>query len=191
MTRKFLIAAAVSILGAGGCVDMKQVEAMRDQAAQLRDQLKARGDALQQTVSALKPGDPVRAEAQAALAGARAKEAAVNAGVAQVDAVLLQAKNPGEALTNAASGVAPLLPEPVRTPLILGTALAASLLRSAQLKRGLASVAQGLDKAMEEDGEFRQRFKTHANTFRSIQTRAARRVVDEATSDKPMLRLPV
>ena len=193
MTRTILSAAGFSLvlLFVCGCVDMKQVEAMRDEAAQLRDQLKAEEVSRQQRLDALKPGDSGRADVQASLDATRAKEAAVSAGLSRVDEAIAEAKNPSGPLTKAAGDVAPLIPEPVRTPLILGTALAASLLRSAQLKKGLASVAQGLDKAMEDDSEFKAKFKTHANTFRSIQTRTAQRVVDETTSDKPMLRLPV
>ena len=40
--------------------------------------------------------------------------------------------------------------------------LIVSIMRSAQLKRGLVSVARGLDKAMEEDEQLRIRFREHA-----------------------------
>jgi hypothetical protein len=175
----------------GGCVGMGEVEAMRAQAAELRDDLHAQSAAWERRLAVLWPGDPLRGDAQAALDTARAKEAAITAAVSAADAALARAKDPGDTLTQAARGVSPLLPEPVRTPLILGAALAASLLRAAQLKRGLASVAQGMQKAMDEDQQFRERFKAHANTFRTIQTRVARRIVDETTGARPMVRLPV
>jgi hypothetical protein len=191
MVRSMLIVTAATVLtAAGGCVDMQEVRAMRDQAAQLRDDLRTQEADWERRASALPRGSPGAAEARAALAAARAKEAAVSAAVSAADAVLARANNPDEPLSQAAKGVAPLLPEPARTPVLLGAALVATLLRAAALKRGLTSVAAGLEKAMEEDDQFRQRFKAHANTFRTIQTRTARRTVDEVTGDR-RVRLPV
>jgi hypothetical protein len=188
-----VVLVSVVLMGSAlaGCVDMGEVEAMRNQAAQLRDELHAESSAWEQRLAGLKPGDPLRADARAALDSARAKEAAVSAAVSAADATLARAKDPDDTLTQAAKGLSPLIPEPARTPLVLGAALAATLLRASQLKRGLASVAQGIQKAQEEDEQFRARFKAHANTFRTIQTRVAKRVIDEATGDRPMLRLPV
>ena len=196
MLRTFLIGVVVSLvaLGFGGCVDMSvlgEVEAMRNQAAQLRDELHAESAAWDRRLAALRPDDPLRAEAVASRDAARAREAAVASAVSVADATLARANAPDDTLTQAAKGVSPLVPEPVRTPLVLGAALVASLLRAAQLKRGLASVAEGMSKAMSEDGAFRERFKAHANTFRTIQTRVARRVIDETTGAKKLVRLPV
>jgi hypothetical protein len=187
-----LVALGSAVLWAlGGCADLGEMESMRNHAAQLRDELHAESTAWEQRLAALAPADPLRADAQAALDASKAKEAAVSAAVSVADATLTRAKAPDDTLTQAAKGVSPLLPEPLRTPLVLGAALVASLARAAQLKRGLASVAQGMQKAMDEDDQFRARFKAHANTFRTIQTRLAKRVIDETTAAKPMLRLPV
>ena len=66
-----------------------------------------------------------------------------------------------------------------------------TLLRARQMKSALVSVAKGLDKAMQTDDQFKARFAANAPLFRSVQTPAAKRVVDEATSDGFMVRLPV
>jgi hypothetical protein len=136
------------------------------------------------------PKDPARADAEAALARAKATEAAADAATQQVDLVLNRAAHPDDALGQAVGLASPWLPEPVRVPLALGAALVVSLVRAVQLKQGMASIAQGLNKAMAEDEQFKSSFKRHANTFRTIQTPLAKKVVDQ-TLRPPLLRLPV
>lgn len=193
MVRTMLVAAACVGVAVGGCVDMQEVRAVRDEAAQLRDDLRARAGEWERREAALPAGSPSRAVARAAGSLARAKEAAVGAAVSAADEALARANNQDDPLSGGArgvGGVAPLLPEPVRVPVLLGAGLVAALLRASALKRGLASVASGLEKAMEEDARFRERFKAHANTFRAVQTRTAKRVVDEVTGEG-RIRLPV
>jgi hypothetical protein len=162
----------------GGCVDLPRVEAFRSDVAGLSRDWAAQSRALERRLAAMKADDPLRPDARAALARAKAKEAAAEAAVEQVDLVMARAKNPDDPLGQSVGMLSPLLPEPVRWPLALGAALVASLLRARQLKDGMTSIARGLDKAMEADPEFASGFKKHANTFRSIQTPIAKRVID-------------
>jgi hypothetical protein len=190
MLRIIVVSVLLSVV-LGGCVDMAEVESMRNEAAGLRDELRAQSAAWERRLGEIPARDPMRPEAEAALAAARAKGAAIDAALKSADAALGHAQNKDEPLTQTVDALSPWVPAPARAPLLLGAALVASLLRASALKRGLASVAKGLDKAMEEDDLFRARFKAHAGTFRTIQTRTAKRVVDETTGRRPMVRLPV
>lgn len=169
----------VAIAATAGCVDMNQVRLFRDNAAAVRDDLKGQAAALQRQLAGMNADDPARPDLEAALARAKAKEAAADAAIKQVDLVVSQAAHPDTTLGKAVDLASPWLPEPVRVPLALGAALAAALARAAQLKKGMTSIADGLNKAMEEDPEFKAHFKRHANTFRAIQTPTARKVVDQ------------
>jgi len=112
------------------------------------------------------------------LAAARARHAAIDAAVLQLDQVIKEARTPSDPLVSVS---APLLPEPLRSPYLLGAALLATLARAVQLKRGMASIAQSFQKAMEEDEELRNGVKRNANTLRSIQTATAQKIVNQAT----------
>src|ERR1043165_3021186 len=173
-----LVEAMLGLMGCGlaGCVDLTQVQKMRDDAVKLRDALQASEKQWEGRVANLPESDPLHAEAQAALAAARAKEAAVDTAVHELDEVIRQAKNPDDPIL--AVG-APLLPEPLRSPILLGGALLATLARNMQLRRGVASIAQSLQKAMEDDDQFRAGMKKHATTLRSIQTRTAQKIVNQ------------
>jgi hypothetical protein len=177
-----LLCCVAIVLGfwVGGCVDLPRVNAFREDVAGLGRDWAAQSRALEARLAAMKADDPVRPDVQAALARARAKEAAAEAAVEQVDLVVNRAKNPDDPLGQSVGMLSPLLPEPARWPLALGAALVASLVRARQLKQGMASVAVGLDKAMEADPEFASGFRKHANTFRSIQTPVAKRVIDQS-----------
>lgn len=181
---------AVSVVLAAGCVEMGEVRAFRDRAAALSEQWGAESRAWAQRLEGMTPDDPLRPDVEAALARARAKEAAAQAAVQQVDLLIQRAANPDDALGQAVEIAAPWIPAPARAPLALGAALVAALVRAAQLKRGMISIARGINKAMEEDDQFRAGFQRHANTFRAIQTPLAKRVVDEA-SGRRIVRLPV
>ena len=182
MATRILIVLAALSASAGGCVDMGEVRQFRDRTERLREEFTADTGVWEQRVAGMAADDPRRAEAEAALARARARQALADAALKQVDVVISGAAHPDDALGQTARAVSPWLPEPVRLPLLLGAGLVGSLVRSAQLKRGMISIAHGLDKAMEEDPEFRAGFKRHANTFRAIQTPAARRAVDQAAN---------
>jgi hypothetical protein len=188
-----MVAACASL---GGCVDMGEVQTLRDKASALESRLDSDIAQRQATLARLdqagvRADDPIRQKAAAELEGSRASRAAVDAAVRQVDLVLNEAKNPTDPISAGVGALAPYLPEPSRTPLVLGGALLVTLLRARQLKGALVSVAKGLDKAMQTDEAFKQRFEANAGLFRAVQTPAAKRVVDEATSDGFMVRLPV
>lgn len=93
-------------------------------------------------------------------------------------------------VTDAAGVVGSILPEPARSLVLTGVG-GLALLRANQHKRGLASVARGIHHAARDDEEFRACFRRHAAEFRSVQTPLARRVIDETTKDRFMMRLPV
>ena len=78
------------------------------------------------------------------------------------------------------SVLTPWIPEPVRLPLLLGGALAASITRATKLKAGLRSVAKSIDKARQRDPEFESRFAGNTDLIRSIQTPTAMKVIDRA-----------
>jgi hypothetical protein len=188
LTRAGILALA---LGAAGCASLDNAQALRSRAADLQQQFHAESDAWQQRLDHMDPLDAGAADTRAALARARAKEAAAAAAVQQADQVIHDATSPDSPTGQTIGAVAPFLPEPLRLPLLLGSALVFSLARAAQLKRATASIATGLEKAIQEDEAFAARFRAHAGTFRSIQTPTAKRVVDETTSDGFMLRLPL
>lgn len=174
-----------------GCLDTTDAQSFRDQAAAIRDDLARQEATWQSRLAADPPESPDHPQLQAQTALITAKLAAADAAVRQVDSVLAEANNPQDPLSKAVGEIAPWLPEPIRTPLALGTALAVTLLRARRLKVGMASIAQGLQRAMREDEQFAMRFRQHAQTFRISQTPLARRIVDEATTDRFMVRLPI
>jgi hypothetical protein len=171
-----------------GCVDAREVQAFRQEVAQLHQELRQESEAWEQRLAKLDPQDPLEPQVRAALARSRAAEAAAHAALEQVDQVLNEAASGPAGQT--VSDLSPFIPEPARLPIALGVALAAAIGRSVQLKRGMVSIARGFQKAIEEDPAFQERFRQHANTFRAIQTRTAQRIVDEATSER-FVRLPV
>jgi len=70
-------------------------------------------------------------------------------------------------------------------------ALLAMAVRANRLRAALASVAHSIEKAKQNDEQFRRSFKENASTIRSIQTPTARSIVDAATSQGFTLSLPL
>jgi hypothetical protein len=184
-----LVALAAFSLAAPGCTSLEEVAANRLAAAGLRDEVHQATQAWQDRLAQMTQDDPRRASAQAELTASAAKESALDAAIARIDALLAEAKNPSDPLTQAAGGLSPLIPEPFRSPLLLGAALTASLVRGQRLKTGLVSVAKGIDKAMRDDPEFAKKFRDHAPLFRSVQTPTAKRLIDRATRPTPIITL--
>jgi len=189
--RALVGALAAGALTLGGCVDMGAVEAMRETAANARDRIAGEVEALRSLRETFPDGAPEAVRADALLAEGAAKVAAIQAAIARIDQTLAEANNPSDGLTLAAEGVSPLLPEPVRLPLVLGAALAATLLRAGQLKRGAVSMAKSINKALESDSELAGAFARHADTLRSIQTRTAQRIVDQSSGKAALPALPI
>lgn len=177
-----------------GCTDMQAVHAFRTDARALKESLDAKAGRQQAELDALPPDDPARAQIAAAKSQTEAAAAVVNAGIARIDEVLAEAAKPSDPLTETVGAATPLLPMPLRGPLLLGSAAAVIGLRAWRLKAGLASVARGLSVAMREDEEFRTCFGKHADTFRATQTPTAKRVIDQVTGNhpaRPTIGLPV
>jgi hypothetical protein len=186
-----LLIAGMSIAVAG-CQSTADALRFRAGAMEFRDTLQQEAALWESRVAALPADHPLGPEAAASLARARSKLAKIEAAIGEMNMVIEEAANPTDTLTRAVGAIAPLAPEPARLGLLLGAALTVTVARAAQLKRGMASIARGIQKAMEEDEDFRRTFRRHANTFRAIQTAAARRVVDETTHREGfMIRLPV
>jgi len=195
MFRKItLLAITLVPLGAApGCADFTpdDARAFRDQAAHVRDDLAARAGELEALRETYPEGTPERADLEAAIDGAAAKAAALDAAISRMDLVLAEADAPTDGLAVAARDLGAYLPEPARLPLLLAGALGATLLRARQLKKGAGSIARSLSTAMKGDPELQTAVARNADTLRTIQTPTARRIVDEHTKDTPMIRLPI
>lgn len=180
----------------GGCLDAAGVERFRNDLAQVSQDLADREVAWQMEIDRLKSSgaveaDPVLREARAGLAEAGVARAATDAAIARLDQVVADATSPTSDVGRTVGVVAPLLPGPLRTPLLLGSALVLALARAWQLKRGLVSVVQGIQRAINDDKTFAARFRENANTFRIAQTPAAQRIVNEVKRDSFLARLPI
>lgn len=172
-------------------ISADDLAATRDRAAALERTLATNADTLRAAADGLPSTDPALAALARQAADAQAARDLLARAVTQADAVLTEAANPTDGLTTAATAASALVPEPYRLPLVLTGALAATVLRSIQLKRAGASIAKSIDTAMRDDPELRHRLRSKAETLRGIQTPTARRIVDETTKPAPMLRLPV
>lgn len=181
----------VAMIAAVGCADLGEVIAARDSAAAVTNDLNKAALEHEQAAGALGEGDPRAAHLRKEAARARATATALDAAIRQVNLVLDEAQDPTSPISAATSAAAPFFPPPVGAGLLLGGALAASLLRAGKLKAALASVVKGIEAAKKDDEAFRKQFQEHAGTFRSIQTPAARRIVDEVTHEGFMVRLPI
>lgn len=180
LVRSAMLALCITCTSAlSGCADLQDLQQFRSSAAGLHGELAAEAKAWEKRLETTAPDDPVRPDVEAALARAKAKEAAAQAALEQVDLVVQRVAHPDDPLGQGVQLLAPYLPGPVQVPLALGAALLVSLFRGVQLKRGITSIAAGLEKAMEDDDQLRARMKANASTFRSIQTPAARRMVDQ------------
>lgn len=178
-------------LAAPGCIDRAHLLGLRTDAQSVRDEIALQGARLEETANdpAL-PEDIRRAHADAADA-LTDRLGDLDTAIAALDQLLATEQNP-EDLWNAVAGpLIPALPEPLRSPVLLLGALGVSLARAAQLKRAAGSIARGIAKAAEKDDEFRSVFNRHADTFRAVQTPAAKRIIDERVRPGFMLRLPL
>lgn len=182
---------AAVFLVSPGCTDLQSAQQFRAQAHQLSASLDAQAQAKRHALEAMDPSDPLWPDAQLALQSAQTQAQAAQAGVEQLDKILGEAMKPTDPLSQTIKAAGPLLPYPMRTPLLLGAAALVAGVRSWRLKAALASVAKGFQTAMREDEEFQACFAKHANTFRSTQTPTAKRIIDQATKSSNTLTLPV
>ncbi|MCL4741510.1 MAG: hypothetical protein KJZ54_04830 [Phycisphaerales bacterium] len=186
------LAVATALAGASlalcACVVPEDVERVRAEAATLQRTLETDAAEWSRRSESLPEGDPFRESATARQAASEAGAAAVRAALSSLEHAIAESNNPSGPVSQA---VAAWVPGPARLPALLALGALGAAARAWRLKAGLASVARGIDAAMREDEEFRACFKRHADTFRATQTPTAKRVVDEATRDALMLRLPV
>lgn len=173
-----LVGPAVLMFGGCAAFDEGPGEA-RERAVAAARRLDETAAERERLAATLHPGDPRRERLAAEAVLARASRAALDESIRNVDAVLNEAGNPTSPISAGAGAVAPFLPPPLGAAVLLGGALAATLLRAGQLKSALRSMARSVEAAMNDDEELRRRFRDQAATVRSIQTPTARRVVDE------------
>lgn len=192
--RRFVLATALvgAVVGTAlvfsGCVAAEEVERVRAEAASLQRSLEADAAEWGRLAESLPEGDPLRESAVSRQAASEAGAAAVRAALSSLERAIAESNNPSDPVCQAVSA---WMPGPARLPALLALGALGAAARAWRLKAGLASVARGIGAAMREDEEFRSCFRRHADTFRATQTPTAKRVVDEATREGLMLRLPV
>tara|TARA_A100001391_G_scaffold197240_2_gene176978 strand:+ start:416 stop:1018 length:603 start_codon:yes stop_codon:yes gene_type:complete len=183
--------AIVLMILLGGCADFQgalaQTTHWRDQAKMLETELQAQLETLETKQATIDPASPAGAFLETTIEQANEKIGLLNAAIAQADAVISEAQNPSDPLTVAAESLSPWVPAPIQGPLVLGAALAASLMRSRNLKQSAASIIQSIEHTLNSDPEFKQRFVENANTIRTIQTPGARRLIDRTVTKKPAI----
>lgn len=168
-----------------GCSSLEDLVGLRQQAVTERDRLDQQAIDLQSTLGAIPPDDPARPALEAQIAQARAQADLYNRDVQRLDQVLAEARSPTDPIAQAVGVVAPFLPVPIRTPLVLGAALLGTVLRMHQLRQGLTSVARGFEIAKRDDPEFNSRFAANASTFRATQTPLARKLISQVVKGAP------
>jgi len=172
--------AALALLTLPACTSLEELIATRDQATSLADDLDRQATQIEQALATLPPTDPQRPSLEAALVQARQARDLYDADAARLSDIIAQAQSPTDPIAQAVGVVAPFLPVPARTPLVLGAALLGTLLRMHRLRQGLTSVARGFEIAKRDDPDFKARFAANTPTFRATQTPLARRVIEAA-----------
>ncbi len=179
MSRFSLLTMLVALLWlGGGCVSQADLLEVQSRAQALRSELQSDIKALNRVIQSLPPDDPARADAMASLQELQTLDAAMASTITRIQAVLNEADSPSDPLTQLVGWLAPWLPEPARTPALLGSALLVSVVRGQRLKAGFRSVVQGFDRALKDDPAFSEGFQRNAPTFRATQTAFAQRLVD-------------
>ena len=173
------LAFTLLLLAPAGCTTTDEAIEARSRAVAARDTLAAHTLDLESRLADLPASDPARPDLEAQLQRSRTAAATLSQGIALIDATLAGTSHSPEAeLVDAFDD---LLPPAWRAPLLLGGVGLGLFLRSRQLRQGITTIAQGIEVAKREDPAFLEAFQRHANTFRSIQSPTARRVVDEIT----------
>lgn len=171
--------AVLLLLTPTGCTTTDEAIEARSRAVAARDTLVAQTLDLEAHLASLSANDPARAELESKLARSRTAADTLSQGITLIDATLAGIPpGPEGELVDALDD---LLPPAWRAPLLLGGVGLGLFLRSRQLRQGITTIAQGIEIAKREDPAFLEAFQRHANTFRSIQSPTARRVVDEIT----------
>lgn len=180
----------------GGCEGLPDAVALRDRAGAMQEAVRADVTAQRRVVEEMRkagvePDSPGMRDAAAVLAQMEAHAQVLGAAVGELDALIAEASQPTHPISEGVELISRSLPEPLRSPLVLGGALLAMAVRANRLRAALASVAQSIEKVKQNDEQFRRSFKENASTIRSIQTPTARSIVDAATSQGFTLSLPL
>lgn len=173
-----------------GCAE-PGFEQFQGEIVELRDQIATDQAAWQERFDALPAGDVALPMARARLESTAAQLARAEAAVEESGRVAAEAAQSTDPIGSLIGAVAPWLPEPVRTPLVLGGALVLSTARARQLKKGAVSIAASLRRVMADDPQLAEKLREHAGTLRAIQTPTAARIVDEVDTQRPLIRLPI
>jgi len=181
-----LILSAPFLLTIQGCASLEesaaQIRSARDHAAQIRDRTNAEIDELTLMRRSFPDSSPEARSIDAALSRLGAKAAALDAAIEHADQTLRRAQDPSDPLTLGAEALSPWIPAPLQAPLVLGAALAATLVRSGAIKRDARSIVESIDHAKRRNPEFRAALESSADAIRSIQTRGARSLVKKTGS---------
>ena len=170
-----LLGLALGLVGCGGIEDLRAFEA---RAAEVRAGLDADIAHLERALPAAEPGSVAHEVLTRNISDAKALRSAADAAVLQSQAIAEHIETPAGPISELVGMLAPWLPEPVRLPLVLSALLAGSVARWSQVRRGLTSVVESIEKAKKDDEVFAQGLQRNASTLRSIQTPTARRLVD-------------
>ncbi len=181
----------VACIALSGCMDRAHIADLRESALIAREQFALEAERL--AALAADPDQPpaVRHAGATAAADLRSSIASLDAGIEQFNRIFLDDQTPEGMIQTLSQAALPFLPAPLQAPALLLTATGLALARAAQLKKAAGSIAQSIAKAAQKDEEFRSVFARHADTFRSVQTPAAKRIVDEKVRSQFMLRLPL
>ncbi|RMH12239.1 MAG: hypothetical protein D6695_07290 [Planctomycetota bacterium] len=175
----------------GGCIDAAHLADVREQAVLVREELAAEMTRLQTQAHAPDVDPMVQSASQQAAEQARVQLEKLDRSIEVIDHLLESQQNPDTMINEVATALTPLLPEPLRSPVLLLGALGAALFRAVQLKRAAGSIARSIAKVSEKDEQFRSAIQRHADTLRVVQTPTAQRIVDEKVRPGFMVRLPI
>jgi len=179
-----IVLACVAIF-VGGCAgvgqSIEQLGSMRDQATEIQSDLQSQLDELALMRESI-PDDSAQGNSiDALISQVHAKLAVVEAAIVHADQVIQAASNPSDPLTIAADAVSPWVPAPIQAPLVLGAALLATIMRSRSLSTGTKSIVESINYVLKKDDSFKAVFTANADTIRTIQTPAARKIVNKWT----------
>jgi len=177
----------VSIMGlfcVPGCVNKEDLQLARDDISQKTTGLKEKRDKAAGSVNDTGLTAEERAQLQSFISEADVQLAANNKAIADLDKTIAAYQNP---LDQALGIVMPFIPEPFRSPLVLGTGVVAAVLRNKQLGDGLSSLAQSTVKLAQKSPQVADAIKTHEVMLRQTQTRTAKRAIDKAQGKQPQV----
>jgi hypothetical protein len=188
---RFSFVALVGAVCVTGCVDRAGLFQLRNNAESIREEVVIEAERVRQ--DSIQPDLPVEYREASADAYQHLQNRLddLDRAIATLDSLLESEQKPESVWSAVSDSAIPLLPEPLRSPAILLGAFAVAVARAAQLKRAAGSIAKGIAKASEKDEEFRSVFQRHADTFRTVQTPAAKRIIDEKVTPGFMMRLPI